>query len=66
LRLCRKGQWWCGCSAIMPSCEIRRAHADENGPGDCFAGSARRLDRSGKPGPFHRFTISKSGRDSLP
>lgn len=50
----------------MPSCGIRRAHADENGPSSCFAGSAKRLDRSCKPGPFHRFTISKSGRDSLP
>ncbi len=32
------------------------------GPGKCATGSARRLDHAVKPGPFHRFTISRSGR----
>jgi hypothetical protein len=50
----------------MLSCGIRRAHADENGPGHCSARSAKRLDRGALPGPFHSFTVSKSGRDSLP
>ena len=50
----------------MPFCGIRRAYADENGPGDFPAGSAKRLDRSRNPGPFRRFTFSKIGRHSLP
>ena len=33
--------------------------------GGIASGSARRLDRSDTPGPDHRFTDSKSGRDSL-
>ena len=37
----------------------------KDGPGNCAAGSARRLDRAVKPGPFHRFTVSRSGRVSL-
>lgn len=48
-RLCLRGRWWCGCSAIMPSCGIRRAHAHENGPGSFPAGSAKRLDRRASP-----------------
>ncbi len=37
----------------------------KDGPGNSSAGSARRLDCAVKPGPFHRFTISRSGRVSL-
>ncbi len=37
----------------------------KDGPGDCAAGSARRLDRALKPGPFDRFTVSKISGDSL-
>lgn len=37
----------------------------KNGPGIRPAGSARRLDCSFLPDPFHEFTISTSGRDSL-
>ena len=37
----------------------------KNGPGLFPAGSAKRLDRRRAPGPFHGFTVSKSGRDSL-
>lgn len=35
------------------------------GPGDIKTGSAERLDRGVSPGPDHRFTVSRSGRDSL-
>ncbi len=35
------------------------------GPGDINTGSAERLDRGASLGPDHRFTVSKSGRDSL-
>lgn len=35
------------------------------GPGDIKTGSAERLDRGAWPDPDHRFTVSKSGRDSL-
>lgn len=37
----------------------------KNGPDKWPAGSARRLDRRAKPGPFLRFTVSRSGNDSL-
>ena len=35
------------------------------GPSDALAGNAKRLDCGALPGPVHRFTVSKSGRDSL-
>lgn len=37
----------------------------KDGPGNRVAGSARRLDHAVKPGPFLRFTVSRSGRVSL-
>jgi hypothetical protein len=37
----------------------------KSGPGDSSTGSAFRLDRSALPGPVHRFTVSRSGSDSL-
>ena len=38
----------------------------KNGPGICLARSTRCLDCSVLPGQFHEFTVSRSGRDSLP
>lgn len=48
----------------------RTAHAEaqtqvRDWRGNCIAGSAKRLDRGKMPGPFHKFTVSRSGRDSL-
>jgi len=37
----------------------------KDGPGGSPAGSATRLDCGASPGPVYRFTVSKSGRDSL-